>query len=193
MQSFHTFVYHLTTCNKPKQTFLFQIELFPKNIWRYKKHFLSLRHPKIKVCMKQKKNFLKDIRALLRCGTRKRTNAFQIFKHRTPKVCPFVSFLKYKIIMLAKIECEGKTYPAILLNPAFDMDRVEEIKASLHSFLESAYTGDTDLFLQSDMCNLFSLLTEMDLTEDQRVKMTKSYFNGEECNCHQAKGAQIIF
>ena len=52
--------------------------------------------------MKQKKNFLKDIRALLRCGTRKRTNAFQIFKHRTPKVCPFVSFLKYKIIMLSK-------------------------------------------------------------------------------------------
>lgn len=95
--------------------------------------------------------------------------------------------------MLAKIECEGKTYPAILLNPAFDMDRVEEIKASLHSFLESAYIGDPDFFLQSDMCNLFSLLTEMDLTEDQRVKMTKSYFNGEECNCHQTKRAQIIF
>lgn len=152
-----------------------------------------MRHPKIKVCMKQKKNFLKDIRALLRCGTRKRTNAFQIFKHRTPKVCPFVSFLKYKIIMLAKIECEGKTYPAILLNPAFDMDRLEEIKASLHSFLESAYTGETYAFLPSDMYNIFSLLTEMDLTEDQRVKMTKSYFNGEDCNCHQTKGAQIIF
>ena len=75
----------------------------------------------------------------------------------------------------------------------FKVGSVEEIKASLHSFLESAYTGDTSLFLQSDMCNIFSLLTEMDLTEDQRLEMTKSYFNGEECNYHQTKGAQIIF
>lgn len=152
-----------------------------------------MRHPKIKVCMKQKKNFLKDIRALLRCGTRKRTNAFQIFKHRTPKVCPFVSFLKYKIIMLAKIECEGKTYPAILLNPAFGMDRIEEIKASLHSFLESAYTGDTSSYLQLDMYNLFSLLTEMDLTEDQRLEMTGNYFDGKKNDYHQVKEAQITF
>lgn len=152
-----------------------------------------MRHPKIKVCMKQKKNFLKDIRALLRCGTRKRTNAFQIFKHRTPKVCPFVSFLKYKIIMLAKIECEGKTYPAILLHSTSGMERLEELKASLHSFLESAYINDTCEYLYEDMYNLLSLLTEMDLTEDQRYEMTHNYFNNENRIKHQTKEAKITF
>lgn len=152
-----------------------------------------MRHPKIKVCMKQKKNFLKDIRALLRCGTRKRTNAFQIFKHRTPKVCPFVSFLKYKIIMLAKIECEGKTYPAILLNSMDSMERLEELKASLHSFLVSVYTCDNFEYLQEDMYNVFSLLTEMDLTEDQRYEMTHNYFNNENRINHQTKEAKITF
>lgn len=152
-----------------------------------------MRHPKIKVCMKQKKNFLKDIRALLRCGTRKRTNAFQIFKHRTPKVCPFVSFLKYKIIMLAKIECEGKTYPAILLHETEGMERLEELKASLHSFLESAHAGDNCEYLQEDMCNVFSLLREMDLTEDQRYEMLRNYYNNETRSCHQTKAAKITF
>lgn len=152
-----------------------------------------MRHPKIKVCMKQKKNFLKDIRALLRCGTRKRTNAFQIFKHRTPKVCPFVSFLKYKIIMLAKIECEGKTYPAILLHETEGMERLEELKASLHSFLESAHVGDNCEYLQEDMYNVFSLLREMDLTEDQRYEMTHNYYNNETRSCHQTKEAKITF
>ena len=95
--------------------------------------------------------------------------------------------------MLAKIECEGKTYPAILLNPAFGMDRIEEIKASLHSFLESAYTGDTSSYLQLDMYNLFSLLTEMDLTEDQRLEMTGNYFDGKKNDYHQVKEAQITF
>nr|DAV71203.1 MAG TPA: hypothetical protein [Bacteriophage sp.]DAV71219.1 MAG TPA: hypothetical protein [Bacteriophage sp.] len=143
--------------------------------------------------MKQKKNFLKDIRALLRCGTRKRTNAFQIFKHRTPKVCPFVSFLKYKIIMLAKIECEGKTYPAILLHETEGMERLEELKASLHSFLESAHAGDNCEYLQEDMYNVFSLLREMDLTEDQRYEMLRNYYNNETRSCHQTKAAKITF
>lgn len=95
--------------------------------------------------------------------------------------------------MLAKIECEGKTYPAILLHPTDNMDRLEELKASLHSFLESAYIGDPDMFLKEDMYNVFSLLTEMDLTEDQRMQMTHNYFNNDTRNDRQTKAAKITF
>ena len=96
--------------------------------------------------------------------------------------------------MLAKIECEGKVYPAILLDSTSGMERLEELKASLHSFIESSFVdGDPNTFLSEDLYNVFSLLHEMDLTEDQRFQMSSNYFNGKERKDHKTKTAQITF
>lgn len=152
-----------------------------------------MRHPKIKVCMKQKKNFLKDIRALLRCGTRKRTNAFQIFKHRTPKVCPFVSFLKYKIIMLAKVSFNGENHLAIVLNERMGYDWLGEIKSSLLSFMESSFIGSENEFENGDLYNIMSLLREMDFTDNQRIAMYNNYFGKDNKEFQETKEATITF
>lgn len=143
--------------------------------------------------MKQKKNFLKDIRALLRCGTRKRTNAFQIFKHRTPKVCPFVSFLKYKIIMLAKVDFDGKEHIAIVLNSRMGLSWVLELRKNLVSFMETAFCSDGAMLDSNELYNVTSLLNEMEFTEDQSVRMINAYFGKGTEKVANTKTCEISF
>lgn len=143
--------------------------------------------------MKQKKNFLKDIRALLRCGTRKRTNAFQIFKHRTPKVCPFVSFLKYKIIMLAKVDFDGKEHIAIVLNSRMGLSWVLELRKNLVSFMETAFCSDGAMLDSNELYNVTSLLNEMEFTEDQSARMINAYFGKGTEKVANTKTCEISF
>lgn len=143
--------------------------------------------------MKQKKNFLKDIRALLRCGTRKRTNAFQIFKHRTPKVCPFVSFLKYKIIMLAKVDFDGKEHIAIVLNSRMGLSWVLELRKNLVGFMETAFSGDSAMLDSNELYNVTSLLNEMEFTEDQSARIFDAYFGKGSAKAANTKTCEISF
>ena len=59
---------------------------------------------------------------------------------------PFVSFLKYKIIMLAKVSFNGENHLAIVLNERMGYDWLGEIKSSLLSFMESSFVGSENEF-----------------------------------------------
>ena len=134
----------------------------------------------------------KDIRGYTMVWLSETCQCFD-YKHRTPKVCPFVSLPKNIIIMLAKVDFDGKEHIAIVLNSRMGLSWVLELRKNLVSFMETAFCSNGAMLDSNELYNVTSLLNEMEFTEDQSVKMIDAYFGKGTKKAANTKTCEISF
>lgn len=93
--------------------------------------------------------------------------------HRTPTAC---FFIPKNIVMIAKINLDGKDHLAVVFDETTSYDDLQGIKNALLSCLTNALMKECYM-TEDDKFYFLSLVQELELKEQQAFSMFKKYFN----------------